>query len=151
MEMVSNLIKQVILSSKMSLCHTPSRFLVSSLHSSLDRGATEQEGSYLFLSLMWATFSSALLCLSTLTSLTNSLWSFSGLRTSLPCAAHMSSFSLAAMDSWPTLPHLTQGRQTENLDTPLSNCRTIRIAVMDGCLFAMEIIGNYINGPLFKQ
>ena len=22
---------------------------------------------------------------------------------------------------------------------------------MDGCLFAMEIVGNYINGPLFKQ
>ena len=33
----------------------------------------------------------------------------------------------------------------------LSNSRTIRIAVMDGCLFAMEIVGNYINGPLFKQ
>ena len=35
--------------------------------------------------------------------------------------------------------------------TSLSNCRTIRIAIMDGCLFAMEIIGNYVNGPLFKQ
>ena len=25
------------------------------------------------------------------------------------------------------------------------------MAVMDGCLFGMEIIGNYINGPLFKR
>jgi len=36
-------------------------------------------------------------------------------------------------------------------DTTSAETRTIRMAVMDGCLFGMEIIGNYINGPLFKQ
>ena len=29
--------------------------------------------------------------------------------------------------------------------------RTIRIAIMDGCFFAMDIIGNYINGPIYKR
>ena len=36
-------------------------------------------------------------------------------------------------------------------DTFLLFFRTIRIAIMDGCFFAMDIIGNYINGPIYKR
>jgi len=36
-------------------------------------------------------------------------------------------------------------------DTTSPESRTIRIAIMDGCFFAMDIIGNYINGPIYKR
>ena len=109
-EMVSNLIKQVILSSKSQSSQLSSRFPASYLLSSLDPGVTEREGSHSFLSPTLATFSSAWQWLSTLTSLMNSMWSFSGLKTSRPCAALTSSSSLAAMDSWLTQPQLKQGK-----------------------------------------
>ena len=36
-------------------------------------------------------------------------------------------------------------------DTTDQESRTIRIAVMDGCIFSTNIIGNYVNGPIYKK
>ena len=36
-------------------------------------------------------------------------------------------------------------------DTTDQESRTIRIAVMDGCIFSANIIGNYVNGPIYKK
>ena len=36
-------------------------------------------------------------------------------------------------------------------DTTDQESRTIRIAVMDGCIFSTNILGNYINGPVYKK
>ena len=36
-------------------------------------------------------------------------------------------------------------------DTTDQESRTIRIAVMDGCIFSTNIIGNYMNGPIYKK
>lgn len=36
-------------------------------------------------------------------------------------------------------------------DTTDQESRTIRIAVMDGCIFSTNILGNYINGPIYKK
>ena len=36
-------------------------------------------------------------------------------------------------------------------DTTDQESRTIRIAVMDGCIFSTNILGNYVNGPIYKK
>ena len=36
-------------------------------------------------------------------------------------------------------------------DTTNQDSRTIRIAVMDGCIFSTNILGNYVNGPIYKK
>ena len=36
-------------------------------------------------------------------------------------------------------------------DTTDQESRTIRIAIMDGCIFSTNILGNYVNGPIYKK
>lgn len=36
-------------------------------------------------------------------------------------------------------------------DTTSPESRTIRIAIMDGCFFGVEIVANYLNAPLYKR